>query len=91
MAASKNKNELRMQELVGAAKEMNIEVRAEKLLRDIGYRVRSGRCRVNGQDMIFIDRDAPLSDQIHFLKAELAKRPADPATQENESGNGSPL
>jgi len=89
MAASKTKNELRLQELVGAAKEMKIEVRAEKLLRDIGYRVRSGRCRLNGQEMIIIDRDAPLTDQIHFLKAELAKAPTSSSeTEKVSSDNG---
>jgi hypothetical protein len=29
---------------------------------------------VNGQEVILIDRDAPLSDQIDFLTAELAAR-----------------
>jgi hypothetical protein len=65
---------------------MNIEVRAEKLLRDIGYRVRSGRCRLNGQQMIIIDRDAPLSDQIQFLKAELAKTPPDAERVQSDNG-----
>ncbi|HEY7168784.1 MAG TPA: hypothetical protein VIB79_29770 [Candidatus Binatia bacterium] len=89
MVGSKNKNELRLQELVGAAKDLNIEVRAEKLLRDIGYRVRSGRCRVNGQEIIFIDRDAPLSDQIQFLRAELAKNAPhpQPAPQDSDAEN----
>ena len=72
MAQSK-KSQSRLQELISAAKQMNIEVRTEKLLRDIGYRVRSGRCRVNRQELILIDRDAPISDQIDFLSAELAK------------------
>jgi hypothetical protein len=74
MSASKHKYQSRLQELIGAAKEMNIEVRTEKLLREIGYRVRSGRCRVQGQELILIDRDAPISDQIDFLSAELARR-----------------
>ena len=74
MAQSKNKHEARLHELIGAAKQMNIEVRTEKLLREVGYRARSGTCRVNGQEVILIDRDAPLSDQIDFLAAELAAR-----------------
>jgi hypothetical protein len=69
-----HKHESRLNELIGAARQMNIEVRTEKLLREIGYRARSGRCRVNGQELILIDRDAPISDQIDFLSAELAQR-----------------
>jgi hypothetical protein len=53
---------------------MNIQVRTEKLLRETGYRVHSGRCRVKGQDVILIDRDTPIGDQIEFLSNELAKR-----------------
>lgn len=74
MAQPKNKNESRLQELIGAAKQMNIEVRTEKLLREVGYRARSGRCRVKGQELILIDRDAPVSEQVDFLAGELADR-----------------
>ena len=67
------KHESRLSELIGEARQMNIEVRTEKLLREVGYRARSGRCRVNGQELILIDRDAPISDQIDFLSTELAQ------------------
>jgi hypothetical protein len=71
MGQSRNKNEMRLRDLITAAQQRNIEVRAEKLLREVGYRVRSGRCRVKGRDLILIDRDAPLNDQIEFLAAAL--------------------
>jgi hypothetical protein len=74
MTQAKNKHAARLQELIDTAKRMNIEVRTEKLLREVGYRTRSGRCRVNGQELILIDRDAAISDQVDFLSAELAKR-----------------
>jgi len=74
MARSKQNNEARLQELLGAAKQMNIEVRTEKLFREVGYRVHSGRCRVKGQDLIIIDRNARIDDQIDFLVSELAQR-----------------
>ena len=67
------KHEFRLSELIGEARQMNIEVRTEKLLREVGYRARSGRCRVKGQELILIDRDAPMSDQIDFLSTELAQ------------------
>jgi hypothetical protein len=71
MAQLKQKQQLRMRELIGTAQRLNIEVRTEKLLREVGYRPRSGRCRVNGQEVILIDRDAPISEQIEFLASEL--------------------
>ena len=73
MAQSKNRQEARLQDLIVRAKAMNLHVRKEKLLREAGYRVHSGRCRVNGQDLILIDRDAPMDDQIEFLSSELAE------------------
>lgn len=72
VAQSRNKHEARLHKLIGAAKQMNIEVRTEKLLREVGYRARSGRCRLNGRELILIDRDASISDQVDFLSAELA-------------------
>jgi hypothetical protein len=84
MAQAKQKYQSRLNELIEAAKALNIEVRMEKLLREVGYRARSGRCRLNGRELILIDRDAPISDQIDFLSAELVQRqrgtvPASPA------------
>ena len=79
MARSKQNNEARLQELIAAAKQRNIEVRTEKLLREVGYRARSGRCRVMGQDVILLDRDAPLDDQIDFLASALADENSDRA------------
>ncbi|MDP2605363.1 MAG: hypothetical protein Q8S00_22705 [Deltaproteobacteria bacterium] len=79
MARSKQNNETRLQALIGAAKQKNIEVRTEKLLREVGYRAHSGRCRVMGQDVILLDRDAPLGDQIDFLASALADENSDRA------------
>ena len=69
----RQKHESHLNELITAARQMNIEVRTEKLLREVGYRARSGRCRVNGQELILIDRDASISDQIDFLSTELTQ------------------
>jgi hypothetical protein len=70
---TRTKRESRLQDLIGAAKQRNIEVRTEKLLREVGYRVRSGRCRVKGKELILLDRDASVSDQIEFLTTALAE------------------
>lgn len=78
MVQTKNRLEARLQELIARAKAMNLHVRKEKLLREAGYRVHSGRCRVNDQHVILIDRDAPIDDQIEFLASELAGSHASP-------------
>jgi len=70
---ARNKHESRLQELIGAARQKNIEVRTEKLLREVGYRTHSGRCRVRGKELILLDRDAPIVDQIEFLATALAE------------------
>ena len=72
MQRPKNRQEARLQDLIDSAKQLNIHVRMEKLLREAGYRAHSGRCRVKGQDVILIDRDVPIGDQIEFLTNELA-------------------
>lgn len=74
MAGGKNRQEVRLQELILTAKQLNIEVRTEKLLREAGYRAKSGSCRVNGQEIILLDRDTGVAEQIEFLAAELAER-----------------
>jgi hypothetical protein len=74
MQRPKNRQEARLQDLIVSAKQLNIQVRTEKLLREVGYRAHSGRCRVKGQELIVIDRDIPLVEQIEFLANELAQR-----------------
>jgi hypothetical protein len=74
MARGKNRHEALLQELIARAKRLNIDVRAERLLREVGYRVHSGRCRLKGQDLIILDREASITDQVDFLAAELKER-----------------
>ena len=78
--AGKNRIESLLQELIAAAKRLNIEVRTEKLLREVGYRVHSGRCRVKGQDLIILDREAPLADRVEILSSELDAKESKPAS-----------
>lgn len=79
MGQAKPRTETLLQELIAVAKKLNIEVRTEKLLREVGYRARSGRCRVKGRDLIIIDRDSPVAEQVDFLTAEMGKQESDPA------------
>lgn len=68
-----------LEELKALAKQVGIRVREEKLLREVGYRVRSGSCRVHDQDMVFLDRDQPATERIEILVDELTRRNIDTA------------
>ncbi len=74
---ARNKHESRLQELIVAAEQKNIEVRTEKLLREVGYRTHSGRCRLKGKELILLDRDASIGEQIEFLASALAETSSD--------------
>ncbi len=77
MGQRKNKNEFLLQDLITMARGLKIEVRTEKLLREVGYHAHSGRCRLKEKELIIIDRDIPLGDQVDFLAAELSDRKPD--------------
>lgn len=66
-----------LEELKALAKQLGIRVREEKLLREVGYRVRGGGCRVHDQNMVFLDRDQPPSERIEILLDELGRHPVD--------------
>ena len=74
MGQGKHKYESLLQELIARARTLHIDVRTEKLLREVGYRVHSGRCRLKGQELIIIDSDTPLGEQVDFLAGELKKQ-----------------
>lgn len=74
MAQSKSKNAALLHELIGLARQMNVEVRTERLLREIGYHAQSGSCRLREKDLIILDKDSPPRDQVEFLAAELRER-----------------
>ncbi len=61
-------------ELKDLAARVGFEVREEKLLREIGYQVRSGSCRVRQQSLLFLDRDLPAASRMEALLDELGRR-----------------
>ena len=63
-----------LEELKGVAARVGLEVREERLLREIGYQVRSGSCRVRDQNLLFLDRDQPASARMEVLLDELSRR-----------------
>ncbi len=61
-----------LQELKGAARHLGFEVREEELLREVGYRARSGACRLGATRVILLDRRASVDDRLEALCAALA-------------------
>src|ERR1700730_13894603 len=53
---------------------LGVEVRREKILREIGYRARSGACRLREKDLIIIDREMEPSEQIEVFVEALRSR-----------------
>ena len=66
-----------LDELKAAAEKLGVRVREEHLLREVGYRVRSGGCRLRDDQIIFLERGLPVSAQIDVLADELASRSLD--------------
>ncbi|HZP44703.1 MAG TPA: hypothetical protein VFB15_03550 [Candidatus Binataceae bacterium] len=63
------------EELSEAARRLGLEVRREKLLREIGYRARGGRCCLRNQRLLILDRDMPAADQIELLADTIRELP----------------
>lgn len=61
-------------ELIDAAQRLGVEVRREKILREVGYRARGGPCRLREQDLIIIDREMAPADQLELLAEVLKDR-----------------
>ena len=73
MSQGKKKHQLLLNELIEAARGLEIEVRAERLLHEVGSYIRSGSCRLHEKKLIILDRDLPFRDQIDHLAEELHK------------------
>jgi hypothetical protein len=75
MSENKGSRVLRLiDELADAAKRVGLEVRREKILREVGYRARGGACRLRNQDLLILDRDQAPADQIEVLAEALRGR-----------------
>jgi hypothetical protein len=60
-------------ELSEAANRLGLEVRREKILREVGYRARGGACRVRERSLIILDREMTVAEQIEVLAEVLRK------------------
>ena len=60
-----------VEELKGAARMLGFDVREEELLREVGYRARSGVCRIGDRRVILLDRTLSPADHVEVLCAAL--------------------
>jgi hypothetical protein len=61
-------------ELTEAAKRLGLEVRREKILREVGYRVRGGACRFRDRNLVILDREMAPVEQVEILAEALRGR-----------------
>jgi len=61
-------------ELAEAAIRAGLEVRRERLLREIGYRARGGACRLREKDLVILDPNQPAGEQLEVLVEALRAR-----------------
>jgi hypothetical protein len=73
-----DRRESRLQKLVDelaeAAVRTGLEVRRERLLREVGYRARGGACRLRQKDLVIIDPNQPPGEQLDVLIEALRSR-----------------
>jgi len=58
-------------ELSEAARRLGLEVRREKILREVGYRARGGVCRFHDRHLIILDREMAPAEQADILAEAL--------------------
>jgi hypothetical protein len=62
-----------LDQLKEIAGNIGTEVREEKLVREVGYSVRSGPCRLHGRPVVLLDSNAELGERIEALLEFLAE------------------
>jgi len=64
----------RLKEIAAAS---GLEVREERLYREVGYSVHSGVCRVGEQEVLLLDKNSVTAERIDALCAILSERNLD--------------
>jgi hypothetical protein len=72
------RDDVLVDELKQLAQRLGVKVREEVLLREVGYRVRSGACRVRGEDVVFVDRHLGAGERVDVLVTALDGRDIEP-------------
>lgn len=60
-----------VEELAEVAGRCGLEVRRERILREVGYRARGGACRLREKNLLILDREQPPSEQLEVLAEAL--------------------
>lgn len=63
-----------LEELIESARRCGLEVRREKILREVGYRARGGACRVKQRELVIVDREQSVEEQIEVVADALRER-----------------
>ena len=71
------KKRLLLDQLEEVASAIGIEVREERLMREVGYTVHSGPVRLNGKDVVLLDSNADLGELIEAMLDFLCARDLD--------------
>jgi hypothetical protein len=71
------KKRLLLDQLKEIAAATGIEVREERLVREVGYAVHSGPCRLHGRDVVLLDSGAELTELVDAMLDYLAGRDLD--------------
>ena len=61
-----------LERLKAVAQQAGVEVREERLLREVGYSVRSGLCRINDKDVVLLDKNVAASERVDVLTTVLS-------------------
>ena len=72
--SDKMKPEQLYQELINLAERLQITVSGQNL-KTSGFKVKSGFCKVKGQDMVVVDKHKSVSEKLQILAEHLAKIP----------------
>ena len=65
---------LLLQRLKDLVERVGVTVRDERLVREVGYHVRSGGCVLHGQDVLLLDSAASVAERIEALLDFLSRR-----------------
>jgi hypothetical protein len=71
------KKRLLLDQLKEIAAAVGVEVREERLVREVGYAVHSGVCRIGGRDVVLLDSGAELGELVEAMLDFLAGRDLD--------------
>lgn len=76
-SAAEQRQRLLLDQLKEVAVALGLEVREEKLVREVGYSVRSGPCKLEGRDLMLLDANAALGERIEAMLEVLAGQDLD--------------